>query len=254
MDKEFVWKKFIGTGLTLAALLVAFAALTWSGAYSRSTAGEHSFSVSAEGETVAIPDVARFTFSVITQGGKDIASLEATNAEKVNNAVAFLKENGIEDKDIQTESYNLSPRYTSCAYRPGEVCPPAQIVGYEITQTTSVKARDFSKLGDLLSGVVAKGVNSVSSLNFEIDDPTAVEQLARSQAISKAHEKAVQIAGEGGFRLGRLISVSESNYPTPVYSVLGMGAAETAVPAARVSVEPGSQKVTVTVNLIYEIR
>ena len=100
--------------------------------------------------------------------------------------------------------------------------------------------------------MVSNGANSVSSLSFEIDDPTALENIARSEAIAKAREKARQIAKEGNFRLGKLFSVSESNYPYRLYG-MGGGVAE-AAPSAKVSVEPGSQKITVTVNLTYEIK
>ena len=253
MDKEFVCKKYLFGAAIAAVFILAFSAVSYVGAYSRSVASTHSFSVSAEGEVVGIPDVARFTFSVITQGGKDSSSLEKENAEKVNKAVACLKDSGVEKKDIKTESYNLTPRYTSCYYRAGETCLPSEITGYEISQTTSVKARDFSKVGDLLSGVVLSGANSVSSLSFEIDDQTALENTARSEAITKAREKARQIAKEGNFRLGKLLSVNESNnYPYRLYG-MGGGVAE-AVPSAKVSVEPGSQKITITVNLTYEIK
>jgi len=253
MDKEFVCKKYLFGAVVAALLILAFSAVNYVGAYSRSVASTHSFSVSAEGEIVGIPDVARFTFSVVTQGGKDISSLVTENAGKVNKAVAFLKDEGVENKDIKTESYNVTPRYTSCYYRAGEICPSPEITGYEISQTTSVKARDFSKAGDLLSGVVSNGANSVSSLNFEIDDPTALENIARSEAIAKAREKSRQIAKEGDFRLGKLLSVNESNnYPYRLYG-MGAGIAE-AAPSAKVSVEPGSQKITITVNLTYEIK
>jgi hypothetical protein len=252
MDKEFVCKRYLFGAVVVAVFVLAFSAVSYVGAYSRSVASTHSFSVSAEGEVVGIPDVARFTFSVITQGGKDISSLVTENAEKVDKAVAFLKDGGVEKKDIKTESYNVTPRYTSCYYRAGETCPPEEIVGYEISQTTSVKARDFSKAGDLLSGVVSSGANSVSSLSFEIDDPTALENIARSEAIAKAREKSRQIAKEGNFRLGKLLSVNESNYPYRLYG-MGGGVAEVA-PSAKVSIEPGSQKITITVNLTYEIK
>ncbi|MBI4094576.1 MAG: SIMPL domain-containing protein [Candidatus Liptonbacteria bacterium] len=209
-----------------------------------------------EGKVVAVPDVARFTFSTITQGGLDIAALQAENTSKVNKAIAFVKSNGVDAKDIRTESFNLEPRYQyfSCP-RTGGPCPPPEIVGYTARQTVSIKVRDFAKIGALLSGVVENGANSVSQLSFTIDDPFAVENEARAEAIAKAQEKAKAVARAAGFRIGRLISVDEGY--TPIFrtfdkaEALGFGGA---APAAAPSIEPGSQEVMVTVTLRYEIQ
>ena len=123
-------------------------------------------------------------------------------------------------------------------------------------QTVSVKVRDFGKAGEILSGVAANGANSVSSLSFTIDDPTEVQANARTKAIVKAKAKARDIAKAGGFSVGRLLSLEEGGYapPIPYYrKVYGMGGEGDAVQIAP-PIEPGSQDVTVTVTLRYEIR
>jgi len=204
-----------------------------------------SFSVSAEGDAVAVPDVARFTFTVITEGGTDIASLQEENSSKINSALEFVKASGVEDKDIKTSFYNVSPRYEYYKCEDGP-CPPPEIVGYTIRQSVSVKVRDFEKTGSLLTEVVDRGANSVSQLSFIVDDPTEVNNEARAEAISKAQEKAKSIAGAAGFKLGRLLSFQEGVQPYyPVYEKAAVSA-----PA----IEPGSQEVTVNVTLTYEIK
>ncbi len=94
-------------GLAGVAALVAFAlsAVAFVSTYSRSIepSSFRSFSVSGEGEVVAVPDVAQFTFSVITQGGTDIPALQKENTNTANAIIDFLKENGVEEKDIKTQ-------------------------------------------------------------------------------------------------------------------------------------------------------
>ncbi len=130
-------------------------------------------------------------------------------------------------------------------------------MGYNVTQTVSVKARDFAKTGDLLAGAVSNGANSVSSLNFTVDDPTKLENEARAEAISKAKDKAQDIAKAGGFRLGRLLEISEGGgYPGPMPVLrfdekVGYGGGAEAAPAP--VIEPGSHEVRVEVSLRYEI-
>jgi len=253
-------KNYLGVALVIAVLVTAFAAWNYSSSYSRSIepSSFRSFSVSGEGEVVVIPDVAAFTFSVVTEGGTDIASLQSENTEKMNGAIQFVKSNGVDDKDIKTKNYNLTPRYQyfSCPrLQTGEVepCPPPEIVGYTITQGVQVKVRDFTKIGIVLAGVVENGANTVSQLNFTIDDPEQVQAEARTEAIEKAKAKAKSVAKAAGFSVGRLLSVSESG---PGFSpvVFREFAALSVSGAAAPTIEPGSQDVTVKVTLTYEIR
>ncbi len=214
-----------------------------------------SFTVSEEGKVVAIPDVAMFSFNVTTQGGMDVSSLQEENTEKMNKAIEFLKDNDVEDKDIKTLSYNIEPRYEYVNNGQFISYPRTdrEIVGYTVTQTVSVKARDFSKTGELLSGVVNNGANSVSSLSFDIDDKEAYEQEARAKAILAAKEKAKIIAGTGKFKIGRLISVQEYS-SVPYFGGDRSFEAALSSKAPAPVIEAGSQDVTVNVTLTYEIK
>ena len=256
-------KNFIGVAVVVGVVVFAYASWVYVQAYSKfvEPSSFRSFSVSAEGEAVAIPDVAQFSFSVITQGGANIANLQQQNVEKVNNAIAFVKGQGVEDKDIKTQNFSLEPRYQSfsCSRPFGAepvACPPAEIVGYTISQTVQVKIRDFKKVGVIVSGVVENGANSVSQLSFTIDKPDAVESEARAQAIQKAKEKAKAVAQAGDFRLGRLLSIQAGGFPyLPVYEKADFGyGGVTPAAAPAPAIEPGSQEVKVSVTLVYEIR
>jgi uncharacterized protein len=250
-------KNYLGVAVIISILIVAVSAWSFSRSYSRSIepSSFRSFSVSGEGEVVAVPDVAEFSFSVITQGGTNIAELQSTNTEETNAAIDFVKSQGVEARDIKTREYNLEPRYQffSCP-RDGGPCPPPEIVGYTITQTVLVKVRDFTKIGDILGGVVDAGANSVSQLNFTIDEPEEIQNQAREEAIEQAKEKAKSIAKAAGFSLGRLLSISESGGVTPPPIVFRESALSVDSGAFAPTIEPGSQEVTVRVTLTYEIR
>lgn len=255
-------KGYLYLAVIVAVLVVAYAAISFVGSYSNSIqpSSYRSFTVSADGKATAVPDVAEFTFSVTTQGGKDLASLQTQNTTAMNKAVDFVKGEGVDAKDIQTSNYTISPRYQYCSNPASSIqpCPPPTIVGYTVSQSADVKVRDFSKIGGILSGVVSSGANNVSSLTFTIDDPTAVQAEARSQAIQKAQGEAQEIAKEGGFSVGRLLTINTSQYvPQPLYaynekSVLGMGAVSASAPTP--SIEAGSEEVHVSVTLQYEIK
>jgi hypothetical protein len=114
-----------------------------------------------------------------------------------------------------------------------------------------VKVRDFDIIGDLLSGVVQNGANTVSQLSFTVEDPALLENQARAKAIAKAKDKAKSIAKTAGFRLGKLLSLNEgSYYPVPMFSTAERKDVGTPTP----TIEPGSYEVTINVTLTYEIK
>lgn len=245
-------------GLAIA-LLATIALWRFADAYSKSIqpSSFRSFSAQGEGKVVAIPDVAEFTFSVITEGGRDITALQEDNNTKVNRAINYVKGKGVESKDVTTSQYTVEPRYQYCnSGLNGGTCPPPSIVGYRIAQTVSVKLRDFSKTGEVLSGIVNEGVNSVSQLSFTVDDPIGLQNEARAKAIENAKERASVIARAGNFRIGRLLVIEDGSipyYPTYARPEMG-GAANDALKAATPPViEAGSQEIKVNVVLRYEI-
>lgn len=218
-----------------------------------------SFTVQGDGKAVGVPDIASFTFQVITEGDEDLAKLQTENATKMNAVIDFVAKQGIDKKDISTTQYSINPRYENvvCDYRAGSVCPPAKIVGYTVQQMATLKIRDFKLTSPLLTGVVENGANTVSDIQFSLDNPTEVENEARAEAIEKAKAKAKSIAEAGGFSLGRLLEISEG-YISPSVSYRGGAMMDMAVGSKEAAVAPtieaGSQEIQIQVYLKYEIR
>lgn len=255
-------KDYVGVAIIVALLVTALAAWQFVQLYGRriEPSSFRSFSVSGRGKAVAVPDVAAFTFSVVTQGGKDVESLQSQNTDKMNRAIDFVKQQGVDAKDITTQNYNIDPRYQyyNCSQGGSATpCPPPDIAGYTVTQSVQVKIRDFAKIGDILSGVVKNGANSVSQLSFTIDDPTSVQNAARAEAIEKAKAQAKSIADTAGFTLGQLLSIQENSTPLPQpyqYDMRKMNFEAYRTGGAAPSVEAGSQDIVENVTLTYEIR
>lgn len=254
-------KNLLGLVLVIALAVGSYVLFRVSQVYDRASEPTNfrSFTVSGDGKATGTPDVAEFSFQVITEGGTDVAKLQSDNAEKMNKALDFVKKQGIAVADIKTEQYGISPRYqtTACDYSSGKVCPPAEIVGYTVQQSANVKIRDFKLISGLLTGVVKNGANSVSQINFTLDNPTSVENTARAEAFKKAKAKAEAMAKAGGFSLGRLLDISEAN-SSPIYYGRGGGGvmmdmAKSEAPAVAPSIEAGSQEVNIVVSLKYEI-
>ncbi|MDD5710662.1 MAG: SIMPL domain-containing protein [Candidatus Colwellbacteria bacterium] len=258
-------KNYLGMALIIASLAFAFAAVGF--VVTRPDYSERTFSVDAEGEIVSIPDIGKFTFSVLTEGSGDAADAQIKNTEASNKVIEYLKAQGVVKEDIKSTGYYINPRYRYYDCRPvysalssetAEACPPPDIVGYTIEHILSVKVRDLENAGTLVGGAVENGANTVSELAFEVDDPAQAKQDAIEEATAKARAKAEAIAEAGGFRIGKLVSISTSDtsYPIPYYADYGYGGkgGEEALASASPAVEPGSQSITVTVYLTYEIK
>lgn len=217
------------------------------------------FTVDAESTVNVTPDVAKFSVSLVTEGGKNVGDIQKQNIDKMNAVNAYLKDMGVEKKDLQTTDYSLSPRYSypNCQRDGQSVCPPPSISGYTLNQSLSVKVRNLEKLGDMLSGVVEQGANSVSSVSFVVDDETVAKDQARGEAIMKAKQKARDIAKAGGFRVGKMTSFYEDQGSpmSPMYNYAeGMGGAMKSADMATPTIEPGTNETKVHVTITYEIR
>lgn len=219
----------------------------------------NTITVSGHGESLGVPDIATFSFSVVSTKA-DVAAAQTDATTKANATTDYLKAAGIAEKDIQTTNYSVQPQY-DYVQKPCQangICPSGTQVlrGYEVRQTTTVKVRDTSKAGDILAGVGSKGATEVSGLNFTFDDPTAAQTQARDKAIADAKQKADALAKQLGVSLVRVTSFNESTggYPTPmVYNMAsGMGAKDSASVSPRIST--GENTTSSDVSVTYEIR
>jgi len=254
-------KNILGVALILGIVMGVSAVGKYVRAYADSIepSSFRSFSVSGEGEVIAIPDVAEFTVGITTEGEKNaLKQAQLENTKQVNEIVSFLKSNGVKKEDVKTTRYAITPQYEYTPCRGGKSpCPPPRLVRYKIDQEVRVKARDLENAGTLLEGTVSRGANTVSGLTFSVDDPTVKQRDAREEAIKKAKVKAREIAAAAGFKLGKLLSISENGpiifqkrtFSSAMSFGEGMGGA-----APAPDFEPGSEELTVTVTLIYEIR
>ncbi len=242
-------------GLLAVSLLYVLSSVRYVGA---GIAPGNTISVSGYGEAVAVPDIATFSFSVVSEK-PTVAAAQAEATAKANATTAYLKQAGVDEKDIQTSDYSVSPMYdykqAVCA---NGYCPGGEQVlrGYQVRQTTTVKVRDTAKAGDLLGGVGQTGATEVSGLQFTFDDPDGVEDEARQEAIADAKAKAKELARELGVSIVRVVSYSENGSGVPYPVAYGRGGATMAMDskAAAPEISTGQNKVTSSVSVTYEIR
>ena len=174
-------------------------------------AATNTITVSGEGEVFAVPDMATFSIT-IQEEAKEVKDAQGVATKKSNDIIAYLKGEGIEEKDIKTADYSVYPQYDyvqDSVCRDG-YCPGGKQVlrGFQVSQTLNVKVRDTKKAGDLLSGVGSRGASSVSGLSFTIDDEDALHagvctKCSRSRATVQRRKMASVSASASPSRSNR---------------------------------------------------
>ena len=205
------------------------------------------FNLSAHGETRIAPDMASISLGVMTEG-KTAAEALAANATRMTAVIASLKKAGIAEKDIQTSGLNLNPQY-----RYVENQPP-QLIGYQVTNQVTVTVRDLKKLGAAVDATVAAGANQVNGIGFGLADPTAAENAAREAAVKALGAKAELYARATGYRISRLVTLSEGggySAPPPMPMLAMAGRAE--FKDAATPVAGGELRVRIDITGLYEL-
>jgi len=233
--------------LAAAAVIFVFGQIAYQQKY-LSLQSQYQVTVSGEGKVYVKPDIATVGLGVTTTG-LTTSDVISRNTTKMNVVIQAIKDSGVEDKDIQTTNYSLSPQYnyTEAAGRIFQ--------GYTLEQNLQVKIRDFTKVGDVLQKAVVAGANLTSNLQFTIENPEQFKQEARAKAIEQAKNNAKNLAETSGIALGKIINIYENYaYPVMYNTALGKGGAsmDSAVPAP--VIQPGQQEIDVTINLTYQVK
>jgi uncharacterized protein len=207
-----------------------------------------SVTVSGTGRSTVAPD--RFTFNVGVQTvSATVDDAVTENNRRVASVIAALKKAGAQDKDIQTSQFSIYPQQD---YQQGKL---PRIVGYQVSNNISVRSTKVAEAGRLLGIAVAAGVNNSSGINFEVSDPAKGREQGLRAAFDDARAKASLLAQAAGRTLGRALLISEGVHqqepPRPMMRTMAM---EAQVASADIPVESGSQEVTFTVTVTFELR
>ncbi len=204
--------------------------------------------ITAEGKVTATPDTAVVDASIV---GNDTTQQKAQSDIDQNAAklVAFLQSSGIDKSDISTSGYNLYPQYDNTGKAPNT------ITGYSASETLTVKIKDISKVSDIIGGLTQNGSNQIQNVSYTINDPDALREQARQQALQSAGQKAADLASAAHVKLGKLITFSEQGDSVPpIYpQAMAVGSANGAM-ADKATLPAGSQDITEDVSVTYELK
>ncbi|MEA2490053.1 MAG: uncharacterized protein QOH21_1845, partial [Acidobacteriota bacterium] len=214
----------------------------------RDFAVPETISVSGNGKTTLTPD--RFSFSVGVQTvGKTVDEAVNENNRRVNSVLTALKAAGAEASNIQTSNFNVWPQQD---YQEGRL---PRILGYQVSNNITVRSSKIGDAGRLLGVAITAGVNTSTGLNFEVADPARGRDLGLRAAFDEARAKAAILAQAAGRTLGRALTISEGvQAQPPIYQPMQRTMAMESKAVSDVPVEAGTQEVSYTVSVVFELK
>jgi uncharacterized protein YggE len=230
-----------------AAPLVTFPTATTPGPPG-TPVGSPGITVTGTAEVAGKPDTLRLDLSVQTRGDTVAKALESANSITAR-VQSSLTRNGVAGKDIQTSNLQVQPEY-SYPTNAGPV-----VKGYTVSEGVTATLRNLGKSGNAITAAVNAGGNAVqvNGISLDLEDNGKLLSSARDKAVANAKTKAEQYAKASGRDLGAVVSISEtvSDPPPVAYEARDMASKASGSP---VPIQAGSEKVGVTVTVVYAFR
>jgi len=201
--------------------------------------------VTGQGEVMAVPDLALLSLGIEAQAGT-VSEAQAQAIEAMDKVMESLQDNGVAEKDIQTQRFSIYPITKWIRDEDEE-----EIIGYRVTNMVLAKIREVDEAGAIIDAVAQAGgdYTRIQGISFTIDDPAPYYEEARTEALEDAENKAEQLADLAGVKLGRPIYISEGAIYQPPISREDMAG----VPGAVTPISPGELEITLNVQVAYAI-
>ncbi len=232
--------------------LFAFILVLTTAAYAEAKQEQGYISVNVEASEDYNPTLVKLSFAIETRD-KDpeiTANLNKQQSEKVINAVKALIDT-TKNETIKTTSYYFNPEYS---YKDGR-----KLTGYVAVNTLQIAIKDPNKTGKIISTALSNGANSVSGLEFILEETNDNCNLLMQKAAQGAKERANKIAASMNTSVIGIKSINascstNSNYSANLRMMNSKAMADTAAEGANIPVEMGKTKLRAYVNADFYVK
>ena len=204
--------------------------------------------VTGTGKARVAPD--RYSFNVGVQTiATTVDDAVRENNERVAAVIDALKKSGATAAEIKTSNFTIFPQQD---YQQGKL---PRITGYQVNNSITVTRDKVGDAGKLLQAALNAGVNTSSGLQFLVSDPARGRDEGMRAAFADAKAKATTLAQAAGRTLGKALTISEGvepSRPPVVYKAMALAAGSAA--SDEVPVESGTQEMSYTITVTFELR
>lgn len=178
--------------------------------------------------------------------GATVAEAQAANSETMDKVIAAIREQGVAEEDIVTNSFNV---YANYDYQYSKLTEGESVSGYQVENMLMVTVRDLSKISKVLDAAMGAGANQSYGITFSSSKQTEAYDEAMKTAAKDGARKAELLAVTMDKTLGELVNMEEKEYSYNLYGGSAMYKAEDA--AAGTPILAGQIVVNATVSLTY---
>jgi hypothetical protein len=213
--------------------------------------GKRYITVTGMADVKAVPDRVIISFGVNSES-KEIEAAKKDNDSKTRKIFEALKQNGIEEKDIQTDRISIQPRYD---YSGKQV-----LIGYTVTKNITVLLRTLEKYEAVAEGILGAGSNYLNGVEFVVSEKRKYADEARALALKAAQEKAKAMASVLGMDTGKPLAIEELQTEQQPYRAAGKMAANvmmnsvTAESESGGTLSAGTVKISAGVMVKFELK
>jgi len=243
-DKKVLITGIIVLGVVILALILV--------GYMNSVSGYNTISSNGEATIKVLPDFVTVYFNVQTTGqtASEASSKNSEIVTKMKNEIVAL---GFSEDEIKTQGYSVYPEYD---WSPSG---GQKIKGYAATHTIIVQVDISEKesIGRVIDAGISSGTG-INYINYELSKEN--ENKYKAEAIKAATQdattKAEALAEGAGKRLGKLVSISTSDFgyvPWLAYSQADTGVIKSGAEITT-SITPSEQEISARVTAVYRIR
>ncbi|MCL2762481.1 MAG: SIMPL domain-containing protein [Treponema sp.] len=213
---------------------------------------QSTISVLGTGTVLAQPDVIQMTITLSNVSQSTRTAQEAVN-RMVRQALAILKDAGIEDKNISTASLTFRSEYEYTTRR--------ILIGQRAEQILTFSIDDINndtengKVSRIIDQLIQINGIEMHQVNFVVKNNTEYFVRSRELAFQKAMEKANQYAELSNLKIKKVLSISEEVHQqnTPVNKFTNqLVFAESARDAAGSTIIPtGELEITTNIMVVF---
>ena len=202
--------------------------------------------VAGQGQVSGTPDTATVTMGVSTTDASAQNAMNK-NAQEATALVNTLTSKGVAEKDIQTSDLSVNPNFDN----------KSNITGYTVSNTVTVTMHDLKNAGSIIDAAAAAVGNDVrlENVSLSISNTSPLLAQARADAVKDALTQGQQLASAAGVKLGAIRTIDDTGNELSTPQVFAGAGASQALKSAAVPtpVQPGSQQLSVSVNVQFEI-
>ena len=214
-------------------------------------------------KVMATPDTAIFNFTYQSDKGPDLAKLSEDYKKVDGEFKSFLKDNGVKENDISVTQYSdIDSSYPVSDSMPQTI--PAAPKNYQITESFTAKVKSSNDLEAKVNKIYQEAQSTNLFVTYGnigcvmIEDGSKTLKTGWSDALTDSYNRASELAKISGLKLGKLVSVGDSQYGQVNYPSSGAPTPYGSGYCPGTSISPEMkivpQELDAVLNVTYEVK